>query len=88
MADQMEDLKNTLTYIYSELNRIQTIAGTLSTIENRHYRDLLNMGDDRLNQMANEEQNAARQLGQVKQMCLTMAQKVDELQKNDGQTLQ
>ncbi|MEW9671923.1 hypothetical protein [Ammoniphilus sp. 3BR4] len=80
------DMKNTISYISSELNRIQTIAGTLSTIETQHYKDLTRMGDDRLNQLAIEEQSAARQLGEVKQICIALAQKLEELNTNSGQS--
>ena len=68
-----------LAYFRSELNRIQTIAGTLSSIEQQHFQDLTDMGDDRLHQLAIEEQSAARQLGQVKQICLALLQRLDEL---------
>lgn len=76
--------KDILTYIESELNRIQTIAGTLASIERQHYQDLINMGDDKLNQLAVEEQNAARQLGEVKQICLTLAQQIREMGQQSG----
>ena len=33
-----QDLKNDLTYLHSEINRIETMAGTLTTIENEHYK--------------------------------------------------
>lgn len=72
--------KNTLSYIKSELNRIQTIAGTLSTVESEHHKRLMDMGDNKLNQIAGEEQSAARQLGEVKQICLSLAQRIDEMQ--------
>jgi hypothetical protein len=68
-----------LAYVRSELNRIQTIAGTLSSIEQQHSQDLTDMGDDRLNQIAVEEQSAARQLGQIKQICLALLQQLDEV---------
>ncbi|PWA08890.1 hypothetical protein DCC39_14105 [Pueribacillus theae] len=77
MSDQ---LQNTLSYLSSELNRIQTIAGTLSSIETQHHKDLTNMGDDKLNQIAIEEQSASRQLGEIKEICLALSQKVDEMQ--------
>jgi hypothetical protein len=73
------ELEHTLWYLHSELNRLQTIAGTLSGVEMQHYNELTGMGDDRLNQIAVEEQTAARQLGEVKQICLALAQKVDQL---------
>lgn len=75
-----QDVNQTLQYIQSELNRIQTIAGTLASIENKHAQELTSMGDDKLNQLAVEEQSAARQLGEIKQMCLALSQKLDELQ--------
>ncbi len=74
-------LNDTLSYIHSELNRIETIAGTLATTETKHYKELTDIGDDRLNQVANEEQTAARQLGEVKQICMSLSQKVESLQK-------
>lgn len=79
MDKQQTSLNDTLSYIHSELNRVQTIAGTLSTSESKHYKELTDMGDDRLNQIANEEQNAARQLGEVKQICINLVQKVEDI---------
>lgn len=79
-----KSLQHTLSYLSSELNRIQTLAGTLSTVEAQHFKDLTNMGDDKLNQIAVEEQSASRQLGEIKQICLTLSQKIDELQNNTG----
>jgi hypothetical protein len=87
MAQETTDFKNTLSYIHSELNRVQTIAGTLSTIETQHYKDLTRMGDDKLNQLAVEEQSAARQLGEVKQICIALAQKVDEIKNSVDQNV-
>lgn len=72
-----EDLKNTFSYIHSELNRIQTIAGTLSTLEREHYNKLTNFDHRDLLDIAVEDQSAARQLGEMKQMCLALAQKVE-----------
>lgn len=86
MTQETTDTKNTLAYIHSELNRIQTIAGTLSTIETQHHKDLTDVGDDKLNQIAVEEQSAARQLGEVKQICVSLAQKVEELKNTNGQS--
>jgi myo-inositol catabolism protein IolC len=71
------DLKHTFSYIHSELNRIQTMAGTLSTLEREHYNKLTNFDHRDLLDMAVEEQSAARQLGEIKQMCLALAQKVE-----------
>jgi myo-inositol catabolism protein IolC len=73
----LQDLKNTLTYIHSELNRIETIAGTLSSVERDHFNRLTNFDHRELQDIAVEEQSAARQLGEVKQMCLAIAQKVE-----------
>jgi myo-inositol catabolism protein IolC len=72
-----QDLKNTLSYIHSELNRIETMAGTLSTVEREHYNKLTNFDHRELMDMAVEEQSAARQLGTIKHMCLAMAQKIE-----------
>lgn len=75
------NLASSLAYIHSELHRVQTIAGTLSTIETQHFNDLTNAGNSALTQIAVEEQSAARQLGEVKQICLALARKVEEIQK-------
>ncbi len=75
--ENIQDLKHTLSYIHSELNRIETMAGTLSTIEREHFNRLTNFDHRELVDIAVEEQNAARQLGTIKQMCLAMAQKVE-----------
>ncbi|QYR20753.1 hypothetical protein KZ483_23820 [Paenibacillus sp. sptzw28] len=72
-----QDLKDTLTYIHSELNRMETMAGTLSTIEREHYNKLTNFDHRELVDIAVEEQSAARQLGTMKQMCLAMAQQIE-----------
>lgn len=77
--DQYQDFKNTLSYLRSELNRIETMAGTLSTIENEHFHRLTNFDHRELVDLAVEEKNAARQLGTIKQMCLTMAEKIEEI---------
>lgn len=75
--DTYQDLKNTLSYIHSELLRIETMAGTLSTIEREHYNKLTNFDNRELVDIAVEEQNAARQLGTMKQMSLAMAEKIE-----------
>lgn len=75
----MQDLKHTLTYLHSELNRLEAMAGTLSTVEEEHFRKLTNFDHSGLADIAVEEQSAARQLGTMKQMCLSMAQKVHEM---------
>ncbi|MBA4542620.1 hypothetical protein I8U17_06180 [Thermoactinomyces sp. CICC 10521] len=74
-----QDLKHTLSYLHSELNRIETMAGTLATIEQEHYGKLTNYDHRELVDIAVEEQHAARQLGTIRQMCLAMAQKVESL---------
>lgn len=73
----LDELKNTLSYIHSEINRIETMAGTLSTVEREHYNRLTNFDHRELTDIAVEEQNAAWQLGAMKQMCLALAQKVE-----------
>lgn len=75
--DNFQDLKNTLSYLHSEINRIETMAGTLSTIEREHYNKLTNFDHNELVDIAVEEQNAARQLGTMKHMCLAMAEKIE-----------
>jgi len=77
--ENVQELKNTLSYLHSELNRLETMAGTLSTVERDHYNKLTNFDHKTLTDIAVEEQNAARQLGAMKQMCLAMAQKVEEM---------
>lgn len=74
------DLKNTCSYVASELNRIQTVAGTLAMIEQEHYTRLTSIGNRDLLDIAVEEQSASRQLGMVKQVCVELAQRVEELQ--------
>lgn len=77
---QLTDLTHTLASFHAELNRIQTIAGTLSQLERQHYDDLTKYEDERLSRIAVAEQSSARQLGEVKQICLAMAQKIEEMQ--------
>lgn len=79
--ENTQDLKQMLSYLHSELNRIETMAGTLSTIETAHYNRLTNFDHRELVDIAVEEQHAARQLGTIKQMCLAMSQKVEEMKK-------
>ncbi len=74
------DLWNSFSYFLSELNRIETIAGTLATVEREHYRKLTGFDHRELTDIAVEEQNTARQLGAIKQICNSMAQKIQELQ--------
>ncbi|MFA8438049.1 hypothetical protein [Pueribacillus sp. YX66] len=78
-----EHLQQTLSYLSSEINRIQTIAGTLSTVETEHHKELTNLSDDsKLLQIASEEQSASRQLGEIKNICLALSQKIEDLQSN------
>jgi myo-inositol catabolism protein IolC len=76
MTMNAQDLTHTLSYLHSEINRIETMAGTLSAIERDHYNKLANFDHRELVDIAVEEQNAARQLGTIKQMCLSMAEKI------------
>ena len=80
MNHEENQVSDSITYIQHEINRLQTIAGTLSTVESRHFKELTDIGDNKLTQIAVEEQNAARQLGEVKQICLALAQRGEELQ--------
>jgi hypothetical protein len=80
MNHEENQVSDSITYIQHEINRLQTIAGTLSTVESRHFKELTDIGDNKLTQIAVEEQNAARQLGEVKQICLALAQRVEDLQ--------
>lgn len=75
-----DELKTACSYIVSELNRIQTVAGTLATIERDHYNKLTGFEQRELLDVAVEEQSAARQLGMVKQVCVELAQKVEAIQ--------
>jgi hypothetical protein len=67
--ENFKDLENTLAYICSELNRIETMAGTLATIERDHYNKLSNFDHRVLMDLAVEEQNGARQLGTMQHIC-------------------
>lgn len=76
-----EKLEQTLSYLSSEINRIQTIAGTLSTVEHEHYKALTNLGDDsKIQKLALEEQNASRQLSEIKNICLALSEKIEQIQ--------
>ncbi|MFC5985306.1 hypothetical protein [Marinicrinis lubricantis] len=83
-----EEWKHALYYIQSELQRMETMAGTLSTIEQEHHRKLTNYEQGDLLDIAVEEQSAARQLGMMKQMCTTMAQQLEALQKQADRSFQ
>lgn len=71
------DLKTTLEYIHSEVNRIETMAGTLSTTEQDHFRKLSSFDHREIMDIATEEQSVARQLGAMKHMCLALSQKIE-----------
>lgn len=77
-----QDLNQSLDYLRSELNRIETMAGTLSTTEREHFNRLSEIDNREMMDIAVEEQNAARQLRTIKQMCLAMAQTVDSIKIN------
>ncbi len=80
-----QELKNSLDYLHSELNRIETMAGTLSTTEREHFNRLSKIDNREITDIATEEQSAARQLGAIKQMCLTMAQEIESIKNTIGQ---
>lgn len=77
---ELKELSNTLSYLHSELNKIETIVGTLAVTEHEHYRKLTGYDHREISDIAVEEQNASRQLGAVKQMCNSMAQRLMEIQ--------
>jgi len=79
-----QNLTETLAAFHADLNRIQTVAGTLSQIERQHYSELTRYEDEKLSSIAVAEQNSARQLGEIKQICISMAQKIDEIQHSLG----
>lgn len=83
--EQMTNLSETLSAFHSDLNRIQTVAGTLSQLDRQHYNDLTKYEDQRLTSIAVAEQSSARQLGEIKQICIAMAQKIEEIQQSLGQ---
>lgn len=78
--ENTRELMDNLSSFHSDLNRIQTMAGTLSQIERDHFNDLSKYEDERLTGIAVAEQNSARQLGEIKQLCIAMAQKIQEIQ--------
>ncbi|MBX6396130.1 MAG: hypothetical protein IRY98_10590 [Alicyclobacillaceae bacterium] len=75
-----KELRQWLTYLTSELRRIETAVGTLSMIEQEHARKLTDFDHRKLRDLAVEEQNAARRLAAIKQMCLAMCQRIEEIQ--------
>lgn len=76
---EWNEWKKTMEYLSSELARIETMAGTLSSVEHDHYQKLTNFDSQDLIDIAVEEQSAARQLGTIKQMCLNMSKQIDGL---------
>lgn len=74
---EIKDLKTTLSTIQAELNQIETMAGTLSTIEREHYKQLTRFDHSDLVNIAVEEQSGSRQLGTMKQLCLSISQKLE-----------
>jgi hypothetical protein len=81
---EQKELNNIIKYLHSEINRIEVIAGTLAVTEHEHYQKLSGYDHRELNDLAVEEQNAARQLGAIKQMCNSMAQRLEELGNTAG----
>lgn len=78
--EHLPNMSETLASFHSDLNRIQTVAGTLAQVERQHYNDLTKYEDQRLTSIAVAEQSSARQLGEIKQICIAMAQKIEEIQ--------
>lgn len=78
--EHLSNISETLASFHSDLNRIQTVAGTLAQVERQHYNDLTKYEDQRLTSIAVAEQSSARQLGEIKQICIAMAQKIEEIQ--------
>lgn len=79
---ETNDMKQVLHYLHAEIIRIETISGTLASVEHEHYQKLTNFDQKELVDIAVEEQSAARQLGTVKQMCLNMSQQIDGMIRN------
>lgn len=79
---EIHDIHHVLHYLHSEINRIETMAGTLSSVEREHYLKLTNFDRKELVDIAVEEQSAARQLGTIKQMCLNMSQQINGIIRN------
>lgn len=80
--EHLTNISDTLTAFHSDLNRIQTVAGTLAQVERQHYNDLTKYDDERLTRIAVTEQSSSRQLGEIKQICIAMAQKIEEIQQS------
>lgn len=75
-----KELQNALSYLVSEINRIETIAGTLSSVENEHYNKLIGFDHNGLKEIAIEEQSSSRQLGTIRQMCLNISERINNLE--------
>lgn len=80
--EHLTNISNTLSAFHSDLNRIQTVAGTLAQVERQHYDDLTKYDDERLTRIAVTQQSSSRQLGEIKQICIAMAQKIEEIQQS------
>lgn len=80
--EHLSNISDTLAAFHSDLNRIQTVAGTLAQVERQHYNDLTKYDDERLTRIAVTEQSSSRQLGEIKQICIAMAQKIEEIQQS------
>ena len=78
--EHLPNMTETLASFHSDLNRIQTMAGTLAQLERQHYNDLNKYEDQKLVSIAVAEQSSARQLGEIKQLSIAMAQKIEEIQ--------
>lgn len=76
---KMEQLHQTLSYLLSELHRIETTAGTLAMVEHEHFQRLTRFDHRELQEVAVEEQSAARQLGRVKHQCVAMSRKIEDV---------
>jgi hypothetical protein len=74
---EKQDVKHVLQYLQSEINRIETMAGTLSGVEREHFQRLTNFDQRELVDIAVEEQSASRQLGAIQQMCQNMSRQID-----------
>ncbi|TCS93431.1 hypothetical protein [Hazenella coriacea] len=85
---EIKDLKHTISTIQSELNQIETMAGTLSTIEREHYNLLTRFDHSELVDIAVEEQSGSRQLGTMKQLCLSISQKLEGIHQAIDQDLE
>lgn len=79
---EFNEVKNVLNYLHSEITRIETISGTLSSVEREHYQKLTNFDQKELIDIAVEEQSASRQLNTIKQMCLNMSMQIDGMIRN------